>query len=472
MKARKRRRFFVAFKPLLSVLFLTALFLLASYYFISPKTVHVEIRDDAPWFFPAVLEIKPGTTVAWHRKTPAIHPIMSIEEPDGIGSIHSGHFTKTWSHTFTKRGLYVYICPIHPYMKGVIAVGMKVPAEKIPSWINWPPPYKAPPGGVPTVPGKGSLWLAAQFHYITGKEKPGTLIVINAQTWELEKILDDPRLNHPHNVWEIGGKILVTKWFDVYVSVVDKTTGTLEKHVWVGESPAHIHSHTEDKIYVTLQGDDAIAILNKDFDLVTKIRAPTGPHGHWLSADGSLMSLASTEKGMLSVWNTTSDTLLFETFIDGDTSGSGEHMHAHSLPLMAGITPDGRYAFAAASATGTFSVVDVKEKKLLKSFDIGQGPIQTVPSPDGRYVLVPLSGSGEVAVISTETWDLVKTIPNVGAGAHGVDYGEKQDGGWYAYVSNKFSPWLTVVDMATLDIAGYVPLPNDAWGGQGILVVR
>jgi hypothetical protein len=395
---------------------------------------------------------------------------------EGPVEFHSGHFITSWSYTFRKPGVYVYICPIHPYMKGVIGVGEKVPKEKIPSWVKeWPPAAAEAPAGLPAEAGKGEIWLDAQFHKVAGKEKPGTVIIINAETWEVEAVLDDESLNNPHNLWEAGGKILVTNWFDKTISIFDKYTRNFEKTVLLGDSPAHVHAHDSDNIYVTIQGGDTFAILGRNFDYVKEIRTPTGPHGHWVSSDGKIMALASTEEAMITVWNLENNSILFKEVLNGDEEDMKESVfedHPHTLPLMAGVTNDGKHAFAATSAGGKFYVFDVEKKELIKSFDVGPSPIQTVPSPDGKYVAVPLTGSGELAVISTESWDIAEKIENVGYGAHGVYFGEKQGGGWYAYVSNKFTTWVTVVDMDTLQIAGYIPLPKDAWGGQGILVVE
>ncbi len=433
----------------------------------------VEIRDDVPWFFPAVLEIEPGTTVTWHLKSPAVHPVMQVEGPV---EFHSGHFTDSWSYKFDKPGLYVYICPIHPYMKGVIGVGQAVPKEKIPAWVNWPLDARRAFAGLPEEKGIGKVWVDAQFHKVEGKEKPGSIIIINAETWVVEKVISDPRINNPHNLTEWNGKILQTNWFDKFLSIIDKETGELEQHILVGESPAHVMPVPgQDKAYVTLQGDDALAVLNKDLEITEKIRTPKGPHGHWVSEDGKVMAVASTEKGAISVWDTERNEILFEAPLGEEKEKSHdekEEAHLHSLPLMAGVTLDGKFAFAATNLTGKFFVFDIGQKREIKSFDVGAGPVQAVPSPDGKYVVVPLSGSGETAIISTEGWEIVKKIKNVGRGAHGVAFGEKEQGGWFAFVSNKFDLWLTVIDMGSLEIAGYVPLPSGAWGGQGVIITN
>ncbi len=460
---------------IIGILILVLVFGIGSYFlFFSNPTNIIEIRDEAPWYFPVVTEIQPGATVKWITNLPAVHPVMTLEGPE---EIHSGHFTKEYVHTFTKPGIYVYICPIHPYMRGVIGVGMKVPPEKIPVWANWPLDVLSPPGGLPMVAGEGTIWMDAQFENVPGKTKPGAIYVINAETWEIERIITDERINNPHNLIPFGDSILQTNWFDKYLSVIDQATGKITQHILVGESPAHVMPGMNgENIYVTLQGDDGIAILDAQFNLLEKIRAPKGPHGHMMSADGKRMALASTEKAEISVWDLETNQIIFSAplYVDDSHAVMDEEgkEHTHTLPLMAGITLDGKFAYAATSNEGKFYVFDVDNKTLVKSFAIGKGPIQVGLSPDGKYVVVPLTYDAAAAIISTETWELVHTTPNVGLGAHGVAFGPKSGGGYYAYVTNKFTTWVTVINMENFEVAGYIPLPPTAWGGQGIAVVN
>ncbi len=462
-------------KILLGVGVLLLIVGMGSYFlFLSNPSKIIEIRDDAPWYFPAVLEIEPGTTVKWTTNLPAVHPVMALEGPE---EIHSGHFTKEFVHTFSKPGIYVYICPIHPYMKGVIGVGMKIPPEKIPIWNNWPLEAKSPPGELPLISGEGKIWMDAQFEKVPGNKEPGAIYVINAETWEIEKIITDSRLNNPHNIIPFGDKMLQTNWFDQYLSVIDQATGKIVNHVLVGESPAHVMPGMNgEKIYVTLQGDDGIAILDKQFNLLEKVRAPKGPHGHMMSGDGKRMAVASTEKAEISVWDLETNKIIFSAplYVDDSHTVMDEEgkEHTHTLPLMAGMTLDGKFAYAATSNEGIFYVFDVDNKTLVKSFEIGKGPIQVGLSPDGKYVVVPLTYDAAAAIISTETWEIVQKVPNVGLGAHGVAFGPQKGGGYYAYITNKFTTWVTVINMENFQVAGYIPLPPTAWGGQGIAVVH
>jgi hypothetical protein len=50
-----------------------------------------------------------------------------------------------------------------------------------------------------------------------------------------------------------------------------------------------------------------------------------------------------------------------------------------------------------------------------------------------------------ITIVDTTTDTLVKSLP-CEAGCHGVQFGAKKGGGYYAYVSNKFSNTMIVVD--------------------------
>ena len=99
--------------------------------------------------------------------------------------------------------------------------------------------------------------------------------------------------------------------------------------------------------------------------------------------------------------------------------------------------------------------------------------------------------TGTITVVDTKT-DRVVAMLGCDPGCHGVQYGAKQGGGYYAYVSSKFSNRLIVVDtdpnnngnLAEATIAGSVLLTsvgttasddtvtgNAGMGGQGILTI-
>jgi DNA-binding beta-propeller fold protein YncE len=105
-------------------------------------------------------------------------------------------------------------------------------------------------------------------------------------------------------------------------------------------------------------------------------------------------------------------------------------------------------------------------------------PIQTPVSPDGRYVLTAvlnLFGPGVVKVIDTATDTVAETL-DCEPGCHGANFGAKQGGGYYGYVTSQYTNALQVIDVTPPagglpKLAGKVFLGADGVGGQGVLPI-
>src|SRR5439155_27259842 len=72
-------------------------------------------------------------------------------------------------------------------------------------------------------------------------------------------------------------------------------------------------------------------------------------------------------------------------------------------------------------------------------------PIQTPVAPNGKSMVTANTMTGTILVTDTQT-DTVVAMLACDRGCHGVRYGARQSGGYYAYVSSKFSNRLLVVD--------------------------
>jgi DNA-binding beta-propeller fold protein YncE len=126
---------------------------------------------------------------------------------------------------------------------------------------------------------------------------------------------------------------------------------------------------------------------------------------------------------------------------------------------------------------------------------VGGLPIQTPVSPDGKFVVTGNTLTGTITIIDAVNDVLVASI-GCDPGCHGVNFGAKQGGGYYAYVTSKFSNRLIVLDYDSDNdgivtqagpdapvIAGWVVLDdttaptddtitgNKGMGGQGVLPV-
>jgi YVTN family beta-propeller protein len=309
----------------------------------------------------------------------------------------------------------------------------------------------------PDILGVGEVWIDTQFEKTAGKSKPGTASAVNATTWEITKkvALPEINMNNAHNMWADKDQNLIyaTQWFDNKTSIFDRNTGKLFKNIEVGHDPSHVMTSTKtDELMVALHGEQGVALLGPKGESFKKVIPmqfpgldPSHPHGHWMS--DRYMVTPDEFTGTATIYDMMESKIL------------GKVKTGHS-PIAIGMTPDGNKSYVADFFDSTVSVVDtakgtlIKTINLLENYDpisgnisgpIGFLPIQTPVSPDGQYMVTANTGSGTITIIDTETDELVKGLP-CSAGCHGVNFGAKKDGGYYAYVSSSFSNDLVIVD--------------------------
>jgi plastocyanin len=92
------------------------------------KTVEVSMGRAKMVFLPAVTKISVGDTVNWTNPAVVQHsvtfdPSMAVKPgnvvlPEGVAPFDSGEMEQdaTFSHTFTVKGTYKYVCKLHEAM--------------------------------------------------------------------------------------------------------------------------------------------------------------------------------------------------------------------------------------------------------------------------------------------------------------------------------------------------------------------
>ncbi len=355
----------------------------------------------------------------------------------------------------------------------------------------------------PSTPGVGEVWVDTQFELTANKNKPGTATAINANTWEPTRKVSLPQINmnNPHNMWTDKDQKLIyqTQWFDSKLTVFDRATGKLVRNISVGESPAHVMTRTDtDQLHVTLNGaKDNRSVVElkpqgKGVERVIDIGRPH-PHAHWMGADGKTMVTPNVF---------TSDSSVYDFNKNKVTSISP----AGAIPIATGMMPDSSKYYVANLLDSTMTVIQTSTGNVLGTINlianydpisgavtgpVGALPIQTPVSPNGKYMVTANTLTATITIVDTQTDTLVAMLP-CDAGCHGVQFGAKQGGGYYAYVSSKFSNELIVVDAdpnndgnaSDATIVGRISLvakPSTAkddtivgsagMGGQGVLAI-
>ncbi|WKZ26772.1 MAG: hypothetical protein QY304_01570 [Candidatus Paceibacterota bacterium] len=486
----------IIFSALVLLVILSAV-LITKPFATSDKNYYVCIDEIPPWFHPEVLEIKKGDTVIWKHckntnksendrhlrntlesiflkkinaheenggdnyKHIHTHPILAISGPEifSSGFRPIGHIEdkNEFSFKFTKEGIYEYLCPTHPYMKGIIAVGEKSPVESL-----WPPKEKLDQNlmVLPKTPGIGEIWVDTQFEIVPGQRHPGTITVIDAETWEIKNIIKDHDFNNPHNLWNTPDNkfIFQTQWHHNIVTKIDAETKEVLKNLPLGNAPAHVFVHPKkERVYWTINNETQIIITDYELNVLEEIPTSFGPHGVWIDPSGKWMSVAATLAEEINI-------------IDLEKEEIVATFEAPGLPLATQITNDGKYAMVSLLLENKVRFIDLEKMEIVKDVEVGTFPIWAIPEPTGKYVFVANTGTADISIISLERFEVEKTIP-AAAGAHGIIFGKKSGGGYYGYFSNKFARAVGIIDLDTLETVGFIPLGENQWGGNGILVI-
>ena len=355
----------------------------------------------------------------------------------------------------------------------------------------------------PTTAAVGEVWVDTQFEKTRGKSKPGTATAIDGTTWQARRKVALPQINmnNPHNMWTDKNQNLIyqTQWFDSKLAVFTRTTGQFLNNISVGESPSHVMTRTDtDQLHVALNGspnnDSVVELAPMANGVQRRINIGRGaPHAHWMSHDGKKMVTPNAFSADSTQYNFA-------------TNSIDAILPAGALPIATGMTPDSKKTYVASLLNSTITVIDTQAKvvmktiNLLENYDpitggitgpVGALPIQTPVSPNGKSMVTANTLTGTITIVDPVTDTVVAMLP-CDPGCHGVQYGAKQGGGYYAYVSSKFSNSLIVVDPdpnndsnpADATIAGRILLTsvgttaaddtitgNRGMGGQGILTI-
>jgi len=365
----------------------------------------------------------------------------------------------------------------------------------------------------PPVAGVGEVWVDTEFENTARKTKPGTATAVDARTWKVTKKAAFPQINmnNPHNMWTDRDQNVIyqTQWFSNKLTVFDRRTLKLLRNVHVGAAPAHVMTRVDtDQVHVSVNGAGHVVELSpfgRRVDRRIRVQfpgeLPGHPHAHTMSSDGHTMVTPNSNTA-----DSTRINVLSGNITDKTPTGA--------LPIATGMMPDTSKYYVSNYVDSTITCISigaracrtpggpvaVKTIHLLANYDpvtgaitgpVGGLPIQTPVSPHGKWVVTANTLTATITIIDTATDELVKMLP-CSAGCHGVNFGAKAGGGYYAYVSSKFSNDLLVVDPdpngngsaddaaivgRVILVAGArtlkddVPTRNRGMGGQGVLAI-
>ncbi|WP_236794985.1 copper oxidase [Amycolatopsis sp. GM8] len=364
----------------------------------------------------------------------------------------------------------------------------------------------------PATPGVGEVWVDTEVEEWNGKDKVGSATKVNVSNWTVDRKIGAPSIdmNNPHNMWtDKDYKYLYqTEWFADKVDVFDRETGQFIRSTQVGHNPAHVMTQTgTDNLIIGINaGNEIVELAPGATTVLRKISvSPTGevrhPHAHWTSSDGKTVVTPNVLTNNASVIDMPTGTV--------KTEPTGQ------FPIATSMTPDSSkfytgdflgesitcVSLAANACNENGQKVHSKSIDLWANYSPQDGPkagapfggltIQLPVSPDGKALLAANVLSQTVSVVDPKTDKVVKDLP-CSAGCHGINFGAKKGGGYYAYVSNKFANVMQIIDVdpnndgdiSDAKVAGQLMLDPVAttkmdgsiaakagYGGQGVLPI-
>jgi DNA-binding beta-propeller fold protein YncE len=367
-------------------------------------------------------------------------------------------------------------------------------------------PVSLPAAVPPTGKGIGEVWVDTEYEQTAAKTKPGTATAVDASDWTVTRKVALPavNMNNPHNMWTDRAQSVIyqTEWFDKKLDVFNRRTGALVRSLELGEAPAHVMTRVDtDQVHVSINGEGSIVELSPragHIDRRIEVQDsgnPGQPHAHWMSSTGHMMVTPNS--------NTNDSTVVH--VVPGTIEPK---VSTGTLPIASSMMPDNSKYYVSNFLSSTISVIDLTtpHPKLIKNIDLlanydpvsgdlsggfGGFPIQTPVSPNGKWVFTANTLTATITIIDTATDTLVKSLP-CDFGCHGINFGAKKGGGYYAYVASKFSNEVLVVDpdpdgdgsAADAAVVGRVLLTaakgtksddvvtgNAGMGGQGVLPI-
>ena len=138
---------------------------------------------------------------------------------------------------------------------------------------------------------------------------------------------------------------------------------------------------------------------------------------------------------------------------------------SNSIPVGEGprgiaISDDGSRFFVCNYMSGTVSVIDTRDKKVIHTIAVEQYPRSIALGHGGKRAYVTNYGSSSVSVIDTETY----AVGNVRVGRHPWDVVVSRDGKQVYVTVRQDKEWLAIIDTCTFTVSRVRGLPSPSIG--------
>lgn len=190
-------------------------------------------------------------------------------------------------------------------------------------------------------------------------------------------------------------------------------------------SPSQVAlSITNDTGYVAnfSSSQTGISTINtKTMSLIGNFLDPRmiAPHGISITPNGKYAISANQFSDNITIIDCDQQTILDVIPLSAKVS-SPPTASKNFEPYQSVITKDSKFAFITCAQSNEVRVLDINQRKIVDSINVGLRPLILDITPNGEYIYVANRNSNSVSVINVSQRKVVSTIQNVGQQPHGI----------------------------------------------------
>jgi YVTN family beta-propeller protein len=254
----------------------------------------------------------------------------------------------------------------------------------------------------------------------SGVGKPGTdgtfIQVVDLATKAVTDKIDFGRGVRPHCAIynKQTGLLYITTEIENTVTVIDPKTLKIVGTIPTGQPESHMLAVTQDgkRGYTANVSTGTVSVL----DLEGKKLAATIP----VAGKTQRISLSVDDR-----WVFTSDQTKAQlVVIDAKTNAVASRIDLPDFGYGTAPTPDGKFLLVCCGLSDV-AVVDLAEKKVVKTLQLPRAPQEILVRPDGEVAYVSCDASGKIGVIDLKEMK-VSTLIDVGAKADGLAWAKAE----------------------------------------------
>lgn len=255
-----------------------------------------------------------------------------------------------------------------------------------------------------------------RYAFVTnyGARSPGnSLSVIDlAAQKELRRVELTP-MQRPHGIAVAEGKVWFTAEANKLIGRYDPTANRIDYLLGTGQNGTHMVMLNKDnsRIYASNIASDSISVFSPTPDATnwnqTVIPVGKGPEGMDLTPNGRELWAAHSRDGGVSIID------LNEKKVTGTIDIGTKRSNRLKFTL------DGKYALVSDLAGGELVILDTAARKVIKRLALGKMPEGILMDPSGSRAFIAVAGDNKVAILDLKTLAVTGHL-ETGAGPDGM----------------------------------------------------